>query len=76
MVDIILGYNKTARFKLNEDEWTFSLPDIQEIFHGIATFQMDGLIEKGVYARFHRHCRSGIWFEFYRSQPKDIAFGV
>ena len=36
IVDMVVGYNKTARFKLNEEEWSLSLVDIQDVVHKFA----------------------------------------
>ena len=71
---MVYGYKKTSRFKLNDDEWSFSIADMQEIIYGFAQHEIDP--RGSSYVRFHRHGRSAIWKMFYRHQWRQHAYPV
>ena len=60
IVDMVVGYNKTARFKLNEEEWSLSLVDIQDVVHRFAKFKR-GMDVDPVGICFHRRGRCARW---------------
>ena len=61
---MVVGYNKTARFKLNEEEWSLSLVDIQDVVHKFARpWPMKPVFDgsNAVGICFHRRGRCARW---------------